>query len=85
MEKGEKCVKSAMAFRRCAKAALVLYGLKSTNSEDEEMWKREIQALKIQLLKERLRNKKIKLCALVELLVQLFLLLSLCAFFLFLL
>ncbi|KAK7321180.1 hypothetical protein VNO77_31544 [Canavalia gladiata] len=86
MEKEKKQgVKSETAVRRCAKAALLLYDLKSTNSEEQAMWKRQIQDLKIQLLKERFKNSKIKLCAFLELLVQFLLLLSLWTFFLLLL
>ncbi|RDX77796.1 hypothetical protein CR513_42025, partial [Mucuna pruriens] len=62
----EKDAKSEAVVRRCAKAALLLYSLNSTNSEDEKKWKREIHDLKRQLLKERLMKKKIKLCAFME-------------------
>ncbi|KAK7385307.1 hypothetical protein VNO78_31023 [Psophocarpus tetragonolobus] len=77
----EKGAKSEAALRRCAKAALLLYALKPTNSQDEEKWKREIEYLKMELIKERLMKKEIKLCAFTELFVQLLLLLSIWTFF----
>ncbi|KAI4307389.1 hypothetical protein L6164_030587 [Bauhinia variegata] len=85
-EATNRVLKSQLALRRCAKAAFLLSALKlphgidrdsTTNYRDEEMWRREIQDLKIELLKERMKNKKIKLCALVEFIVQIMLSLSL--------
>ncbi|KAE9605915.1 hypothetical protein Lal_00024510 [Lupinus albus] len=82
MESEDRAWKSEIAMRRCAKAALLLCHLKSLQrTTDEEMQKREFHELKIQLLKERSKINKIKLCALVELFVQLLLLLSIWTFF----
>ncbi|KAI4337700.1 hypothetical protein L6164_016084 [Bauhinia variegata] len=85
MENEDRALKSQLALRRCAKAALLLSALKSlpildrdnTNYRDEEMWRREIQDLRIELLKERMKNKKIRPCTLVEFIVQIMLLMSL--------
>uniref|UniRef100_A0A0R0GEG1 Uncharacterized protein n=1 Tax=Glycine max TaxID=3847 RepID=A0A0R0GEG1_SOYBN len=77
MEKGAKS-EAAASLRRCAKAALLLHSLNSPISQNQ--WKREIHDLKIELLKERFMRKKMKLCAITELFVQLLLLLSVCNF-----
>ncbi|KAK7275765.1 hypothetical protein RIF29_16887 [Crotalaria pallida] len=82
MENEGKASKSEIAMRRCAKAALLLCRLKSLHkTTHEETQKRTIYELKIQLLKERSKNNKIKLCALFELFVRLLLLLSVWTFF----
>uniref|UniRef100_A0A0R0GE39 Uncharacterized protein n=1 Tax=Glycine max TaxID=3847 RepID=A0A0R0GE39_SOYBN len=75
MEKGAKS-EAAASLRRCAKAALLLHSLNSPISQNQ----REIHDLKIELLKERFMRKKMKLCAITELFVQLLLLLSVCNF-----
>ncbi|POO03983.1 hypothetical protein TorRG33x02_002870 [Trema orientale] len=83
-----EALKSHLAIR-CGKAAILLSSLKSSrcrrlnlnqimNEEDEkEMLKKEIGDLKMKLVEERLRNKRIKLCGFMELLLQLLVLLSL--------
>ncbi|KAK4274106.1 hypothetical protein QN277_017386 [Acacia crassicarpa] len=83
MENEDRALKLLMATRRCAKAALLLSNLKSLPShtlDDNEMLRRGIEDLKVQLVKQRLINKRIKLCSLSELIVQLILMLSLLAF-----
>ncbi|KAK7301213.1 hypothetical protein RJT34_12074 [Clitoria ternatea] len=75
-KKEKKCAKSETAVRRCAKAALLLHRLKSIDTGHHENSQRQIQDLKIQLLKERFKLNKIKLCSFVELFLQLLLLLS---------
>ncbi|KAG4963652.1 hypothetical protein JHK82_040331 [Glycine max] len=62
----EKGAKSeaAASLRRCAKAALLLHSLNSPISQNQE----------------RFMRKKMKLCAITELFVQLLLLLSVCNF-----
>ncbi|OIW16595.1 hypothetical protein TanjilG_02801 [Lupinus angustifolius] len=81
MENEERASKSYIAMRCSAKAAMLLLRLKSIQRfTDEEMQKRKIYELKIQLLKKR-SNNKIKLCTLLELIVQLLLLLSVWTFF----
>ncbi|KAI9097984.1 hypothetical protein K1719_025755 [Acacia pycnantha] len=70
MENEVRDLKLLLATRRCAKAALLLSNLKSLPShtlDDNEMLRREIEVLKVQLAKQRLINKRIKLCALSEL------------------
>ncbi|BAT91204.1 uncharacterized protein LOC124844299 [Vigna umbellata] len=79
----EKSGKSEAALRRCAKAALLLHSFNSSNSQHQEKWEREIHDLKIQLVKERFMKKKIKLCAMAELFLQLLLCLSISTFLLF--
>ncbi|XP_021285191.1 uncharacterized protein LOC110417261 [Herrania umbratica] len=77
---------------RCAKAALLLSSLKSSvtrvfeaanNDEDEEKEKmrREIENLRVELVKERLKIKKIKLCGVMELILQLILVMLISSFF----
>ncbi|KAK6246062.1 hypothetical protein QQP08_022729 [Theobroma cacao] len=76
---------------RCAKAALLLSSLKSSvsrvfeaanNDEDEEKEKmrREIENLRVELVKERLKIKKIKLCGVMELILQLILVMLISSF-----
>ncbi|QCD88869.1 hypothetical protein DEO72_LG3g3421 [Vigna unguiculata] len=79
----EKSAKSEAALRRCAKAAFLLYSFNSSNSNHQEKWEREIHDLKIQLARERFMKKKMKLCAMAELFLQLLLCLSVWSFFLF--
>ncbi|XP_041021968.1 uncharacterized protein LOC121263200 [Juglans microcarpa x Juglans regia] len=78
---------------RCAKAALLLSAIKSfpnrsLNSEEyerfeeDEMLRRKIGELKIALVRERLKTKRIKLCGLMEVVLQIALVLSLSTFFL---
>ncbi|XP_028771815.1 uncharacterized protein LOC114729039 [Neltuma alba] len=85
MENEGRDLKSQMAVRRCAKAALLLSDLKSLSGlalDNNEMLRREIEDLKIQLVKQRSINRRIKLCALSELIVQVILMLSLLTFLL---
>ncbi|MED6187259.1 hypothetical protein PIB30_074727 [Stylosanthes scabra] len=87
-EQHNKALKFETAsLRRCAKAALFLHRLKSpravsNNEEEHEKLKKEMRDLKMELVKERWKNKKMKLCGFMELLLQVLLLLSLWTFFL---
>ncbi|XP_019460332.1 PREDICTED: uncharacterized protein LOC109360046 [Lupinus angustifolius] len=82
MENEDRASKSQIAMYRCAKAALLLCRLNSLQrTTNEEMQNKKFHELKIQLLKERSKINKIKLCALPELFVQLLLLLSIWTFF----
>ncbi|KAL4300336.1 hypothetical protein AHAS_Ahas17G0190700 [Arachis hypogaea] len=92
-EQDNKALKFRTAsLSRCTKAALFLHRLNSlravNNGEEEhrfcfqEKLKKEMQDLKMELLKERRKNKKMKLCSFMELLLQVLLLLSLWTFFL---
>ncbi|KAG6784275.1 hypothetical protein POTOM_009964 [Populus tomentosa] len=92
MESKDKPLKSQVAIR-CAKAAILLSLLKSfpnrhlTTSiddqrEEKEMMMREIGDLKMELARERLKSKKIKLCGLMEVILQVMAVLSISTFLL---
>ncbi|KAK9047444.1 hypothetical protein V6N11_053288 [Hibiscus sabdariffa] len=79
---------------RGAKAALLLSSLKSSvdrvfeaanNDETEtlvmEKMRREIESLKVELVKERLKIKKIKFCGSMELILQAILVMMIASFF----
>ncbi|KAK8580334.1 hypothetical protein V6N13_143445 [Hibiscus sabdariffa] len=79
---------------RGAKAALLLSSLKSSvdrvfeaanNGETEtlvmEKMRREIESLKVELVKERLKIKKIKFCGSMELILQAILVMMIASFF----
>ncbi|OMO93777.1 hypothetical protein CCACVL1_06354 [Corchorus capsularis] len=77
---------------RCVKAALLLSSLKSTmirvsearnNDQDkeEEKMRREMENIKVELVKERLKMKKIKLFGWMELIIPLILVVLICSFF----
>ncbi|KGN60336.1 uncharacterized protein LOC105435036 [Cucumis sativus] len=79
---------------RCAKAAFLLSSLKSSQNrqlratvheqaKEKKMLGKTVGDLKIQLARERVRNKRIKLCGLMEFVLQLLLVLSLSSLFLF--
>ncbi|KAB2617113.1 hypothetical protein D8674_013016 [Pyrus ussuriensis x Pyrus communis] len=90
---GGGVVRSDVAIRS-AKAALLLSSLKSSPNrrfstaiddddeiaEEKEMLKKEIGDLKVTVARERLRNKRIKVCGLLEILLQLALLFAISAF-----
>nr|XP_008373972.2 uncharacterized protein LOC103437133 isoform X3 [Malus domestica] len=88
---GGGAMRSDVAIR-CAKAAFLLSSLKSSpnrrvstaidDDDDEiaEMLKKEIGDLKVTVARERLRNKRIKVCGLLEILLQLALLFAISAF-----
>ncbi|KAB1204071.1 hypothetical protein CJ030_MR8G028350 [Morella rubra] len=91
METKHEALKSKMLIR-CAKAAFLLSALKSfpnlsmnsttdDQDEEEEMVRREIEELKMELARERLKNKKMKLCGLMEMVLQVAVVLSLSTFF----
>ncbi|KAM4075129.1 hypothetical protein ACJW30_10G145600 [Castanea mollissima] len=82
MEKKEEALKSRVAIR-CAKAALLLSSLKSlpNSTADHHHQEKKMLELKIELARERLKNKRIKQCALMELVLELALVLSLSTFF----
>ncbi|XP_065848228.1 uncharacterized protein [Euphorbia lathyris] len=77
MENKDEALES-LTYIRCAKAAWILYSLKSspnrhfttrTDDQDEEkdlMMLKQIEDLKIKLAKERIKNKRIKLCSISE-------------------
>ncbi|WKA09572.1 hypothetical protein VitviT2T_027204 [Vitis vinifera] len=86
METKDDFLKSQIAIR-CAKAAVLLSCLKTSQNcnlratidygnEEREILKRAITDLKIELVKERRKIKRIKVCGLVELVIVL----SLCSF-----
>ncbi|BFG19288.1 hypothetical protein CerSpe_055620 [Prunus speciosa] len=89
---GGEALRSRAAIR-CAKAALLLSSLKSSPNRsldtaidnddilEKEILRREIGDLKMEVARERLQNKRIKLCGFLELLLQLVLLLALSTFF----
>ncbi|XVF36718.1 hypothetical protein REPUB_Repub19eG0082200 [Reevesia pubescens] len=77
---------------RCAKAALLLSSLKSTvnhvfqaanydESEEKEKMRREIGNLRVELVRERVKMKNIKLCGVMELILQLILVMLISSFF----
>ncbi|XP_050124228.1 uncharacterized protein LOC126601551 isoform X3 [Malus sylvestris] len=88
---GGGAMRSDVAIR-CAKAAFLLSSLKSSPNrrvstaiddddyEIAEMLKKEIGDLKVTVARERLRNKRIKVCGLLEILLQLALLFAISAF-----
>ncbi|KAM1316094.1 hypothetical protein ACFX10_019594 [Malus domestica] len=91
---GGGAMRSDVAIR-CAKAAFLLSSLKSSPNrrvstaidddddeiaEEKEMLKKEIGDLKVTVARERLRNKRIKVCGLLEVLLQLALLFAISAF-----
>ncbi|EEF48499.1 uncharacterized protein LOC112533946 [Ricinus communis] len=85
MEMTDEAARSEIT-RRCAKAAFLLHSLKSSpnrhsktsiNGEDEEMdlMVKQIGDLKMKLARERTKNKRIKLCGLMEVILQVMMLL----------
>ncbi|KAM2323058.1 hypothetical protein PS1_019933 [Malus domestica] len=91
---GGGAMRSDVAIR-CAKAVFLLSSLKSSPNrrvstaidddddeiaEEKEMLKKEIGDLKVTVARERLRNKRIKVCGLLEVLLQLALLFAISAF-----
>ncbi|KAJ6391513.1 hypothetical protein OIU77_025486 [Salix suchowensis] len=95
MESKDKPLKSQVAIR-CAKAAILLSSFKSfpnrhlttsieDQGEEKEMMKtmvREIGDLKMELARERMKNKRIKLCGLMEVILQVMTVLSISTFLL---
>ncbi|CAK7347137.1 unnamed protein product [Dovyalis caffra] len=79
MQSNDKPLKSQVAIR-CAKAAILLCSLKSfpnhhltTSIDDQgeqEMMMREIGDLKMELARERFKSKRIRLCGLMEVILQ---------------
>ncbi|XP_050265127.1 uncharacterized protein LOC126709081 [Quercus robur] len=82
MEKKEEALKSRVAVR-CAKAALLLSSLKPlpNSTADHHHQEKKMLEVKMELARERLKNKRIKQCALIELVLELALVLSLSTFF----
>ncbi|XVF39510.1 hypothetical protein PTKIN_Ptkin01aG0040400 [Pterospermum kingtungense] len=77
---------------RCAKAAFLLSSLKSSvnrvfeaatkdESEDKEKMRIEIENLRVELVKERVKMKKVKLCGMMELVLQIILVMLITGFF----
>ncbi|KAJ6759704.1 hypothetical protein OIU79_024715 [Salix purpurea] len=96
MESKDERLKSQVAIR-CAKAAILLSKLKSSpnrhlttsiddQGEEKEMliktMVREIGDLKMELARERLKIKRIKLCGLMEVILQVMTVLSISTFLL---
>ncbi|KAG6698953.1 hypothetical protein I3843_08G045600 [Carya illinoinensis] len=90
---GMEATEKSKVVIRCAKAALLLSEIKSFPNrcmnceeydrfEGDEMLRRKIGELKISLVRERLKTKRIKLCGLMEVVLQVALVLSLSTFFL---
>ncbi|OAY58142.1 uncharacterized protein LOC110610027 [Manihot esculenta] len=84
MESKDEALRSQVAIR-CAKASILLYSLKSfpnrhfkttTNDKDKDLMMEEIRDLKIKLTRERIKSKRIKLCGLVEVILQVMVVLS---------
>ncbi|KAK9271130.1 hypothetical protein L1049_026719 [Liquidambar formosana] len=89
-ESKDEPLKSQIAIR-CAKAALLLSSLKSFPSctlrsphhdedEEREILMRAVADLKLELVKERMKSRRIKLCSLTEVLLQVMVMLSLWSF-----
>ncbi|KAJ0086035.1 hypothetical protein Patl1_08519 [Pistacia atlantica] len=89
MEKKDESVRSQVAIR-CAKAAILLSSLSNRHSkatindgdEEKEMLKRDMEDLKVEMVRERMKSKKIKLCGLVEVALQVSVVLFVSSFFL---
>ncbi|XP_059630285.1 uncharacterized protein LOC132273323 [Cornus florida] len=92
----EETMKSHIAIR-CAKAAILISSLKSTgnpwlkSTEDDKdeyeeretmMLKRAVEELKKELVRERVKSRKMRLCSVTESLLQITILLSLWSLFL---
>ncbi|XP_050207593.1 uncharacterized protein LOC126657014 [Mercurialis annua] len=81
-------------WRRCAKAAILIYSLKSSpnrhfnssidreNEVEKDLLVKEIRDLKMKLAIERIKKNRIKLCSLTEVMIQMTILLSFCTLFL---
>lgn len=68
---------------RCAKAAMLLVSLGTCRDQQEkEMMKQAIDDLRMELVRERIRRKNLKLCNAMVLVLQILLMFSLCTFFL---
>ncbi|MBA0775435.1 hypothetical protein Gotri_010582 [Gossypium trilobum] len=91
VEGRDKDRKLQIAVRR-AKAALLLSSLKSSvnrvfeaaNNDKfkvKEKMRREIESLRVELVKERLKMKKIKFCGMVDLILQVILVMLISSFF----
>ncbi|KAK2659741.1 hypothetical protein Ddye_006274 [Dipteronia dyeriana] len=71
----EESMKSQTAIR-CAQAAVLLSSLSNRNmkatinNEEDEEKEREIEDLKVELVRERMKTKKIKLCGLMEVVLE---------------
>ncbi|XP_062165511.1 uncharacterized protein LOC133872024 [Alnus glutinosa] len=92
MEAKDDALKSKTVVR-CAKAAFLLSALKSlpnryVNStiddqhEEVKLMRREIGELKMELARERLKNRRIKLCGLMEVVLEVAVVLCVSTFFL---
>ncbi|XP_022138206.1 uncharacterized protein LOC111009432 [Momordica charantia] len=92
-ESRDEAMRSRTAFR-CAKAAFVLSSLKSSQNhylratvyeivKEKEKLRKTLGDLKVELARERLRNKRIKLCGLMEFVLQILLVITLSSFFFF--
>ncbi|TXG52802.1 hypothetical protein EZV62_021971 [Acer yangbiense] len=74
----EESMKSQTAIR-CAKAAVLLSSLSNRNmkatinneeDEEKETMESEIEDLKVELVRERMKTKEIKLCGLMEVVLE---------------
>ncbi|KAA0038606.1 hypothetical protein IC582_006977 [Cucumis melo] len=93
-ESKDEAMRGSKTAIRCAKAAFLLSSLKSSQNrqlrataheqaKERKMLRKTVGDLKIQLARERLRNKRIKLCGLMEFVLQLLLVISLSSLSLF--
>nr|XP_023918900.1 uncharacterized protein LOC112030443 [Quercus suber]POF02340.1 hypothetical protein CFP56_31234 [Quercus suber] len=82
IEKKEEALKSKVAIR-CAKAAFLLSSLRSlpNSTADHHHQEKKMLEVKVELARERHKNKRIKQFALIELVLELALVLSLSTFF----
>ncbi|CAM8991364.1 unnamed protein product [Rhodiola kirilowii] len=79
METKSEARRSQIALQ-CAKAALLLASLKNRNrsAEDYQVLEMEkmVMNLKVELVKERMRMRQVKLCGVMEMLIQVMVLIS---------
>ncbi|MCD9639103.1 hypothetical protein HAX54_023406 [Datura stramonium] len=68
---------------QCAKSAILISSLKNTtldsaniNQNKNEENLKEVEELKMEMFKQKLKNKRLKLCSVMELLIQVMVLLS---------
>ncbi|CAM8902232.1 unnamed protein product [Rhodiola kirilowii] len=83
METKSKARRSQIAFQ-CAKAALLLASLenRSISAEDYQVLEMEkvVVSLKVELVKEKMRMRHVKLCGVMEMLIQVMVLISVWSF-----
>ncbi|GAB4861215.1 hypothetical protein Ancab_036373 [Ancistrocladus abbreviatus] len=87
--KRDETLRKSQIAMRCAKSAMLLLSLSKSSSpnlrletpdlqeEEKKKMMMKIQNLRIELTRERMKNRKMKLCSLMEFVLQILLLLSL--------